>query len=308
LGCIVKVNMKIGSEKSAIIENNKFALTRFEIVFNRIFAILLVLTTVPLLLNIFTIPTIIIFVSFSFFLFFSKKYRPFANIIFLFLALGVYFVSLPIGWGLYQNLKEIRLEGFDFYTMSALFSIAPLIYVTFAVRNVLGNILAYFKTSTNQRKIVYAVSFAIVLASLLVYPFFSSVKLREWAVSDGGTNSISLILTKQALKHGNNTSYSRDYSASFDSDSNKYIYRLYLEDPIAESIVLTDIKIDGEKINFTTDNRVTCLNCQKDAENPYGLIFPVGKDIEFIISSDIFVKDIKLTETGDKVAGFIFWE
>lgn len=86
------------SEKSTnVSKNSKFALTPLEIAFNRLFAVLLFLTTIPLFLNIFTIPTTVIFIAFAFFLLFSKKYRMFVNIIFLILALGVYFIVLPIG-------------------------------------------------------------------------------------------------------------------------------------------------------------------------------------------------------------------
>jgi len=299
------------SEKStSVLENNKFALSPLEIVFNWIFAIFLVLFTALFLKNIFSLPTIVIFIVFVGFLWFGKKYRPFVNIIFLIFALGVYFILLPIGWGLYHSLKDIRLGGFNFYTLSTIFSLAPLVFVTFAVRNVLGNIMAYFKTSTASRNVYYLISLFIVLAILLAYPFFDSVKVRERAMEDdSGDNKLYFILTKQELKHdGRSTSYSRDYTVRFDSVSNKYVYRLYLEDPLSESITFTAVETDGKKINFTTDSLVTCLNCQKDRSDPYGLVFPAGKDIDFIISSDQLIKNIKFNESGDKVADFFFWK
>jgi len=291
-------------------ENNNFVLTSLEIVLNRIFAIFLVLTTVPFLKNILAIPTIILFMMFSIFLFFRRKYRLFANIIFFIFALGVYFVTLPVGWGLYHSLKEIRLGDFNFYTLAAIFSIAPLIFVTLAVRNVLGNILAYFKIGPAWRNVSFIISLVIILLTLLAYPFFDSVRVRARAMEDdSGDNKLSFILTKQELKHdGGSTSYSRDYTARFDPINNKYVYRLYLEDPLAESIAFVAVKTDGEKINFATDSRVTCLNCQKDVGDPYSLVFPAGKDIDFIITSDRLIKNINFTEPSDKVADFFFWK
>jgi len=295
---------------TGVSENNNFALTSLEIVFNRIFAAFLVLTTVPFLKNILAIPTIILFVIFSIFLCFRRKYRLFANIIFFIFALGVYFVTLPVGWGLYHSLKQIRFGNFNFYTLTAIFSIAPLIFVTSAVRNVLGNILAYFKISPVWRNVSFIISLVIILLTLLAYPFFDSVRVRARAMEDdSGDNKLSFILTKQELKHdGGSTSYSRDYTARFDPINNKYIYRLYLEDPLAESIMFVAVKTDGEKINFTTDSRVACLNCQKDMSNPYGLVFPADKDIDFIITSDQLIKAISFTESGDKMADFFFWK
>lgn len=169
---------------TSVLEKSKFALIPLEIAFNRIFAVLLILTTIPLFLNTYAIPTIVIFIAFACFLWFSKKYHLFVNIIFLIFALGVYFIFLPIGWGLYHSLKEIRLGGFNFYTLLTFFGLAPLIFVTFSVRNVLGNILAYFKTSTASRNVYYLISLFIVLVTLLAYPFLDSVKLRERVMED----------------------------------------------------------------------------------------------------------------------------
>src|SRR3989339_61048 len=304
-------SFSVNSEKPAgAPEKSKLALAKLEIVFNRLFAVLLVLFAIPLFLNIYTLPTIVICTVFACFLLFGKKYRPFAIIIFLIFAAGIYFFPItPIGWGLYHNLKESRLDGFNFYTISTLFGLAPLIFVTLAVRNVLGNILAYFKTNTVWRNVYYLISLFIVLVALLAYPLFDSVKLRERAMEDGGGNKLSFVLTKQELKHdGSSTALSRDYIARFDPASNKYVYRLYLEDPLAEYIAFTAVETDGEKINFITDGRAECLNCKKDKSNPYGLVFPTGKNIDFIIISDRLIKNIKFTETGDKAADFFFWK
>lgn len=295
-------------------DKNRHSLTSLEITFNRIFAVLLVLTTIPFYLNILTIPTIVIFALFALFLWFSKKYHLFTNIIFLIFAAGVYLIPLPIGWGVYHSLKEIRLGGFNFYSVTAFFNVATLIFVTFAVRNVLGNIRAYFKTNTPSRNAYYLISLVIVLTTLLAFPFFDSVKLRERAFEDdAGSGLLSFVLTKQELNCGgtsgcSSTAYSRDYTARFDPISKKYIYRLDLKDPLTESIVFTAVEADGQKINFITDGRVMCSDCEKDVSNPYGLVFPVGKVINFIISDDQLIKNIKFTEEGDKVDDFFFWK
>ncbi|MCX6816335.1 MAG: hypothetical protein NTZ93_00445, partial [Candidatus Beckwithbacteria bacterium] len=70
----------------------------------------------------------------------------------------------------------------------------------------------------------------------------------------------------------------------------------------------TKVETDGEKINFTTDNRVKCLNCQKGISDPFSLVFPAGKEIDFIITSDQLIKSITFTEPEDKVAEFVFWK
>jgi len=74
---------------------------------------------------------------------------------------------------------------------------------------------------------------------------------------------------------------------------------LYLKDPLDESTEFIAVETNGEKINFTTDSRVKCLNCQKNKSDPYGLVFPTGKDIDFIITSDKLIKNIKFTEQGN---------
>ena len=68
------------------------------------------------------------------------------------------------------------------------------------------------------------------------------------------------------------------------------------------------VETDGEKINFTTDGRVNCFGCQKNLNTPNNLIFPAGKDIDFIITSDRMIKAINFTEPGDKVDEFVFWK
>ncbi|MCX6816532.1 MAG: hypothetical protein NTZ93_01550, partial [Candidatus Beckwithbacteria bacterium] len=66
---------------------NQLSLTSLEIAFNRLFAVLLVLSIIPYLLTNFLTPTIIIYIVFVFFLWFGKKHHPFANIIFFIIAL-----------------------------------------------------------------------------------------------------------------------------------------------------------------------------------------------------------------------------
>lgn len=256
----------------------------------------------------------VLFGLFALFLLFSKKYHLSINIIFLLFALGVYFVPLPIDWGLFLSLKEFRFNGFVFHQIIFFFYLAPLIFVSLAVRNVIGSILCFFKLSAPQRHLLYFVSLLGVTAIVLAYPLVDSYKLRNRAMeTDAGDSKLSYFLTKQEMKikpgasGASSSALSRDYIARFDSTSNKYIYRLNLVDPLSESITFTAVKIDDEKVNFQTDQRVECLNCQKVVGDPYSLIFPVGKDIDFIITSDDFVNQIEFTELGDKIATFVFW-
>ncbi len=282
-------------------------LTTLEIWFNRLFAILLILITIPFFLNILTLPTIILFTVFGLFLFFSKKYHLFANIIFFLFALGVYFVPLPIGWGWFSQLKELRLGGFNFNIYPPFF-IAPLIYISFAVKNVLGNIFTYFKTGTASRNVYYLISLVIVLTTIVAYPLFDSVKLRAQSLPAQGNGDLGLIVLRQTLTFIDRYRKEDGFTAKFDSYNKKYIYRLHLIKPLDQDLQFTKIETDGEKINFTTDSRVTCLNCQKGKGGPYGLVFPAGKEIDFIITADQIIKVIKFTETEDKVDEFIFWK
>ena len=286
-------------------------LAPLEITFNRIFAILLVISTLPLLLNIFTIPTIIIFGIFAIFLFFGKKYHLVTNIIFLIFAAGVYLIPLPIGWGVYHSLKMIRMSGFNFFTVSAFFNVCTIIFVAFAVRNILGNVQAFFRDSLTSRNAFYLISLAGVLITLVAFPLFDHVGLRGRAFEDdSGAGKLIFALVKQELKCGrdscSSSAYSRDYTARFDQTSKKYVYRLNFKDPIAETIVFTEVAADGNKINFGSDGRVACINCQINA--PYGLVFPGGSTIDFTISSSQMIKDIKFTEQGGIVDDFFFWK
>jgi len=297
------------------IPENKLVLTKTEIVSNRLLAVLLIVATLPLLLNIFNIPTMILFALFALFLFFSKKYHFFINIIFLLFALGVYFVPIPIDWGLFLALKEFRFNGFVFHQVIIFFYLAPLIFVSLAVRNIFGTILCYFKLDTHRRNLWYFISLISVTAIVLFYPLLDSIKLRNRAMEDDeGNSKLSYFLTKQEMKikpgesGSSSTALSRDYTARFDLASQKYIYRLNLVDPLTESITFTAVKTDGEEINFKTDQRVDCLHCQIRIGNPYSLVFPEGKEVDFIITSDQFIKKIEFTELGDKVANFVFWK
>jgi len=288
-------------------DNNQRSLTTLEIVFNRLFAILLILTTIPFFLNILTLPTIIFFGIFAIFLFFSKKYHLFANIIFLIIAAGVYFAPLPIGWGWFQQLKELRLGGFNF-NISPLFFVAPLIYISFSVRNVLGNILAYFKIGIASRNVYYLISLFIVLTTLVAYPIFDSVRLRSQSLGAQGSGDLGLIVLRQTLTFIDQYHKEDGFTARFDPSTKKYIYRLHLIKPLDQNLQFTKVETDGDKINFITDSRVTCLGCQRNINTPNGLIFPAGKDIDFIITSDQLIKIIKFIEMGDKPDEFVFWK
>jgi len=107
-------------------------LTRTELIFNRLLAILLILSTPLLLFNIFTIPTVVIFVLFALFLLFAKRYHSVINIIFLMIALGVYLLPLPIGWGLFLGLREWRMGGFIFHPIIIFFLSFPISFYLFS--------------------------------------------------------------------------------------------------------------------------------------------------------------------------------
>ncbi len=153
------------------------------------------------------------------------------------------------------------------------------------------------------------------MITILAYPLLSSFKLRSRAMEDDAGNSkLTYFLTKQEMKikpgqsGASSSALSRDYTAQFDPASNKYIYRLNLVDPLTESLAFTAVKIDGEKINFNTDRRIECPHCQTDKSNPHGLVFPAGQDIDFIVSSDQFIKTIEFVESESTVAHFVFWK
>jgi hypothetical protein len=157
----------------ATTKENKSSLTIVEIVFNRLSAVLLIIFIIPLFLNIITIPTIIIFIVFSIFLWLGKKYHPFANAIFLIFALGIYFIPImPIAWGTFGMLKELRF-GYSDFNFASIFFITPLIFVSLSVRNVLCNIFVYFNANIFWRSIFYFISLLIIVAILLAYPLYS---------------------------------------------------------------------------------------------------------------------------------------
>ena len=302
--------MKINNSGNSIniSKDDKLALAASEIAMNKFFAVLLILATILYLLNIFTLPTIIIYTVFILFLRLGKKYHPLANIILLIIALGIYFISIPpVGWGLFRMLKEFRINGFIFNN-GLIFFIAPLIFISLVIKNVLSNILAYFKTTTASRKIYYLISLFIILATLLAYPFFDSVRLRERTMNVQINGELSDVYTRQSLTFIDRYNMAGDFTSRFDTATKKYIYQLRLTEPLAKDIQITKVETDGEKINFINDSRAKCLNCQKDTNNTYGLIFPAGKDIDFIITSDQLIKIITFTEPGNKVAEFVFWK
>lgn len=267
--------------------DNQRSLTTLEFVFNRIFAVLLVLSLIPYFLTNFLTPVIIIYIVFAPFLWFGKKYHPFANIIFLILALGVYFIPMEtLGLGLFRYLKGFRLGGFNFLDMSSLCFITPLIFVSFSIKNILNNIFTYFKTSTALRNKYFLATLTVVSVILSAYPFLNPFRLRDQSFPAQGTGDLGLIVLKQSLTFIDQYRKEDGFTSRFDPSSKKYIYRLLLLKQLSKDIQFTKVETDGEKINFITDSWVKCLNCQKDEGDSYGLVFPAGKDIDFIITSD----------------------
>jgi hypothetical protein len=287
---------------------DRFALTPMEIVFNRIFAILMVITTIPYILNILSLPTIIIYLIFAIFLWFGKKYHLFGNIIFLIFALGIYFVQIPpFAWGFFWVVKEYRLSGFEF-SFPIIFLIPQFIFLSFVIRNLIGNIFVRFKTSVS-RNTFYLASLFIISVIILAYPLLDSVRLRDRTmnVNTAIGGELPNVYTKQSLTFLDRYHMAGDFTSKFDKSSKKYIYHLQLQEPLKKEIQFTKVETDGEKINFANDSQAVCPNCQKTGD-PYGLIFPAGKTIDIIITSDHLVKVIKFTEPGDKVAEFVFWK
>ena len=287
--------------------DDRFFLTPLEIIFNRLFAVLLIVSTLPLLLNPFTIPTVVILMVFACLLIFSKKYHLVINVIFLIFALAVYFIPIPpLAWGFFRNLKEFRLGGFSF-VFPILFLIPQFVFVSFAVRNVLGNIFAYFKTSISQ-KVFYLISLFVVFTIILVYPLFDTVKLRNQSFPAQGNGDLGLIVLRQTLTFIDQYHQEDGFTSKIDPSTKKYIYRLRLIKPLTNEVRFTKVETDNEKINFTIDSRVMCLNCQKDTGSPFGLVFPADKNIDFIITSDKLIRVIIFTESGDKTDEFAFWK
>jgi hypothetical protein len=291
-------------------DKNQLSLTSLEIGFNRLFAVLLILSLIPYLLTNFLTPVIILYLVFVIFLWFGKKYHLLVNILFFIISIGIYFVNPPLdqfGLGLFRYLKEFRFNGFNFLNFGSIYFIAPLIFVSFSIRNILSNISAYFKNSTVAHK-VFSIFLFIILVTLLAYPFFDSVKLNDQSFPAQGTGDLSLIVIRQSLTFIDQYHKEDGFTSRFDPTTKKYIYRLRLIEPLAKDIQFTEVETDGEKINFATDIRITCLNCQKDKGSPYSLVFPAGKDIDFIITSDQLIKVIKFTEPVDKTSEFVFWK
>lgn len=277
---------------------------------NRLFAVLLVLFLIPYILTNFLTPIIIIYIVFAIFLWFSKKYHLFANILFFIIALGIYFINPPLdqlGLGLFRYLKEFRFNGFDFLNFRSLLFLSPLIFVSFSVKNILSNIFAYFKASVVSRK-VYFISLVITLVTLSVYPLLDSIKLRDQSFPAQGTGDLSIVVTRQTLAFIDRYHKQDGFTSRFDTSTNKYVYRLRLIEPLNKDLQFKKVEADDEIINFTTDSRVECLNCQKDMGDSFGLVFPANKDINFIITSDHLIKILNFTELEDKVTKFVFWK
>ena len=153
--------------------------------------------------------------------------------------------------------------------------------MSLSVRNVIGNIFAYF---TNSRK-VFFISLFMVFVTVVSYPFLDKIRLRHRTenVNTAVGGDLSNVYTRQSPTFLDRYTMAGDFTADFDSLSKKYIYHLRLDEPLSKDIQFTKVEADDKKINFITDSWVKCLNCQKNILNPYGLVFPSGKNIDFII-------------------------
>lgn len=291
-------------------------LTGLEVAINRFFsAILFFLAPLMLYLNILVIPSVVIFLAFALFLFFQKKRHPLVNFFFFVLALGVYFIPLPIGWGLFLSLREYKFSGYVYNHAIVLWLAVRLIFVSLAAKNIMGDIASLSKPNEQMRNLLYFFSLIIILAITLIYPLSADYKLRDKAMQGGGNGKLSLVITKQESvitepgKSGQSTSLARKFfTARYDTAAKKYIYRLNLPYPLDETIVFSSVKTDEKEINFVTDQNIECSHCQINKSSPKGIIFPAGQNIDFIISSDEFIKTIIFTELEGNIEDFIFWK
>jgi hypothetical protein len=288
---------------------DKYILTPFEVLSNRFFAILLALAVVPYFLNILTAPTIIIYFSFASFLWFGKKYRIFPTIIFLLLALIIYFFDIePVGWGLYRMLRGIKVGLIELTRFGYTYYLAPIIFTTFAFRNILGRIFAAFKPSITWRNYFYAASLIVTLAILLGYPLLRGIGLRDKTANVAPSGRLSEVYTRQSLTFLDRYIMAGYFTSKYDLSTKKYVYHLQLKEPLKEAIQFSKVEMDNEKINILSDDRLECQNCQNIATDPSGLIFPLGKSIDLTIRSDELIKIIKFTETDYKTTEFVFWK
>jgi hypothetical protein len=290
-------------------KEDRLRLTSIEVSSNRFFAVLLVLVTIPYFMNILTVPTIVFYFSFACFLWFGKKYRLLTAIIFLMIALVIFFFNIePLGWGLYRMLRGVKFGVIVMNRFDGVFYAAPIIFTALAVRNLLSNIFVRFNPSISWRNYFYWGSLIIMLALVPGYPLLTGIRLRANTANVPINGRLSEVYTRQSLSFLDKYNMAGLFTSKYDTSTRKYVYHLQLKEPLKEDIQFTKVETDNEKMNVFSDKRVECINCQKSPVDSFGLVFPAGKNIDFIVRSDQVIKIIKFTETDDKTTEFIFWK
>ncbi|MDO8886830.1 hypothetical protein [Candidatus Oleimmundimicrobium sp.] len=206
-----------------------------ETIIRRSFGFILLIATIPFLLNIITLPTIIIFLTFAIYCLKSRQYRLGWEIFWVVLALLIYFVPItPIGWGVYANLKVTRLSpllDLGIY----LFGPAPLIFCTLALFLLSSDLTSRFKkiSLTAWRNILPIILFLLAAAYFGLSPFISKI------VVEPGYGSFN--------RSGNygNIEMPPSPELKFDRQQNLWIYNFQMKNNLQDEAEIE--KIFGDK-------------------------------------------------------------
>jgi len=154
-----------------------------ETIIRRSFGFILLVATIPLFLNIITLPTIILFLTFAIYCLKSRRYHLGWEIFWVVLALLIYFASItPIAWGVYPALKASRLSPLlDTSGVGGLFTyvftITPLIYCSLALFLLGSDLAGRFEkiSQTVWRNILPIILFLLAAAYFGLSPFISKI-------------------------------------------------------------------------------------------------------------------------------------
>lgn len=157
-----------------------------ETIIRKLFGFILLIATIPFFLNIITLPTIIIFLTFAIYCLKSRRYRLGWEIGWVGLALLIYFLPItPLAWGIYPGLKASRLSpllntggigGLFIYV----FAIAPLIFCTLTLFLLGSDLASRFKkiSQTAWRNLLPIILFLLVAAYFGLLPFISKIVIK----------------------------------------------------------------------------------------------------------------------------------
>lgn len=168
------------------IETGQRLASTTETVIRRLFGFFLLITTIPLFLNIITLPTIIIFLTFAIYCLKSRRYRLGWEIFWVVLAFLIYFVLItPIGWGIYPGLIAMRLSpppttgdtsGFVGFLLYMPFVIT-LTFCSLALFLLINDLANRFKKirQTYWRNILPLFILLLIVVCLVSAPFISKI-------------------------------------------------------------------------------------------------------------------------------------